>query len=160
MIFINGIKLNKKGGKSMKIEFYELGKVDEENLKFAVMASVYQEKWIYVREEQRETWEIPGGHRDVGEGIDDTAKRELFEETGAKEFNLSTICDYSIQDYSMNNSNDKSYGRLFFSQVREIGDLPISEIIEIMLFDGLPENLTYPELNSLMYKKKIGRAHV
>lgn len=155
MTFINGIKLNKKGGKSMKIEFYELGKVDEENLKFTVISSVYQGKWIYVRDKQRETWEIPGGHRDVGEGIDNTAKRELFEETGAIEFNLRPICDYSICDYSMNNSNDKSYGRLFFSQVREIGDLPISEIGEIMLFDGLPENLTYPELNWLMYKKAV-----
>ena len=93
------------------------------------------------------------GHRDIGEGIDNTAKRELFEETGAIEFNLRPICDYSICDYSMNNSNDKSYGRLFCSQVIEIGDLPISKISVIMLFDGLRENLTYPELNWLMYQK-------
>ncbi|APC41254.1 NUDIX hydrolase [Clostridium estertheticum] len=137
----------------MKVEFYELGKVDEESLKCAVISSVYKGKWIYVREEQSETWEIPGGHREIGESIVNTAKRELFEETGAKEFNLIPVCDYSICDFYMNNSNDKSYGRLFFSEVKEIGGLPISEICEIMMFDGLPENLTYPELNSLMYKK-------
>jgi len=92
-------------------------------------------------------------HRDIGESIDNTVKRELFEETGAKEFNLTPVCDYSICDYYMNNSYDKSYERLFFSEVGEIGDLPILEISEIMLFDGLPENLTYPELNSHMFKK-------
>ncbi|WAG64821.1 hypothetical protein LL037_20505 [Clostridium estertheticum] len=50
----------------MKVEFYELGKVDEESLKCAVISSVYKGKWIYVREEQSETWEIPGGHREIG----------------------------------------------------------------------------------------------
>jgi len=137
----------------MEIEFYELGKVDEENLICAVISSVYQGKWIYVREKHKETWEIPGGHRDVNESIINTAKRELFEETGAKEFNLTPVCDYSIRDYAMNNSYDKSYGRLFFSEVKEIGDLPVSEISEIMLFNELPENLTYPELNTLIYEK-------
>jgi len=44
----------------------------------------------------------------------------------------------------LNNSDEKSYGRLFFSEVTEIGALPMSEIIEVKLFDGLPENLTYP----------------
>ncbi|MGV8982607.1 NUDIX domain-containing protein [Clostridium sp.] len=137
----------------MEIEFYELGEVDEENLMCAVISSVYQGKCIYVKEKHKETWEIPGGHRDVDECIINTAKRELFEETGAKKFNLTPICDYSIRDYAMNNSYDKSYGRLFFSEVGEIGGLPVSEISEIMLFDGLPKNLTYPELNTLMYKK-------
>ncbi|MBZ9687399.1 NUDIX domain-containing protein [Clostridium estertheticum] len=139
----------------MEIEFYELGKFDEENLKFAVISAVYQGKWIYVRENQRNSWEIPGGHREIGESIEETARRELFEETGAKKFNLKPVCEYSIYNFSMNNSNEKSYGRLFFSEVEEIGDLPISEISEIKLFDGLPENLTYPELNSLMYKKTL-----
>ena len=137
----------------MEIEFYELGKIDEENLKFAVISSLYQGKWIYVRENQSTSWEIPGGHREIGENIEATARRELFEETGAKKFNIKPVCDYSICNFSMNNSNEKSYGRLFFSEVEELGDLPISEISEIKLFDRLPDNLTYPELNSLIYKK-------
>ena len=37
--------------------------------------------------------EFPGGHREKGETIDDTAKRELYEESGAIEFydNLSNV---------------------------------------------------------------------
>ncbi|MBU3143810.1 NUDIX domain-containing protein [Clostridium sp. CF012] len=139
----------------MEIEFYELGKIDEENLKFAVISALYQGKWIYVRENQSTSWEIPGGHREIGENIEATARRELFEETGAKKFNIKPVCEYSICNFSMDNSNEKSYGRLFFSEVEEIGDLPISEISEIKLFDRLPDNLTYPELNSLMYKKTL-----
>ena len=133
----------------MEIEFYELGKVDEENLKFAVISAVYQGKWIYVKHKQRKSWEIPGGHRETGESIENTAKRELFEETGAKKFNIIPVCDYSM------NVKGKLYGRLFVSEVSEIGDLPISEISEIKLFDGLPENLTYPEIQPLLYKKTL-----
>ena len=62
----------------MEVEFYDLGNVDKENLKFAVISSVYQGKWIYVRHKERETWETPGGHWEIGENIDNTAKRELF----------------------------------------------------------------------------------
>lgn len=137
----------KVGKKSMEIEFYELGKVDEEILKFAVISTVYQGKWIYVKHKQRKSWEIPGGRREAGESIENTAKRELFEETGAKKFKITPVYDYSM------NAKGKLYGRLFFSEVSEIGDLPISEISEIKLFDGLPENLTYPEIQPLLYKK-------
>lgn len=134
----------------MEVEFYDLGKVHKDNLKFAVISSVYQGKWIYVRHKERETCETPGGHLEIGESIDNTANRELFEETGAKEFTVKPICDYSVLDFKLNNSDEKSYGRLFFSEVTEIGALLMSEIIEVKLFDGLPENLTYPEIQPLL----------
>ncbi len=132
----------------MEIEFCDLGEVDEENLKFAVISTVYKGKWVYVRHKKRDTWEIPGGHREIGESIITTAKRELFEETGAKEFNIKAVCDYS-----MNDSNGKLFGRLFFSEINEIGELPNSEIGEVKLFDELPEKLTYPQIQPLLYKK-------
>jgi 8-oxo-dGTP diphosphatase len=134
----------------MEIEFYELGEVEEENLKFAVISTVYKGKWVYVRHKKRDTWEIPGGHREMSESIDYTAKRELFEETGAKEFNIKPVCDYS-----MNDSNGKLFGRLFFSEINEIGELPISEISEVKLFDELPEKLTYPLIQPFLYKKTL-----
>lgn len=50
---------------------------------------------MYIRHKDRKSWEIAGGHREQVETIDETAKRELFEETGAKEADLVPICDYS-----------------------------------------------------------------
>ena len=39
-----------------------------------------------------------GGHREHGELIIETAKRELFEETGCKVADLVPISDYSMDD--------------------------------------------------------------
>ncbi|MFR7445451.1 MAG: NUDIX domain-containing protein [Sellimonas intestinalis] len=43
-----------------------------------------------------ETYEVPGGHREAGETIDETARRELYEETGATDFDLFPVCVYSV----------------------------------------------------------------
>ncbi len=93
----------------MKIDFYNIGEIDDRNLKFAVIVSKFQDKWVFVRHRDRDTWEIPGGHRENGENIDETAKRELFEETGAEDFQIEPVCDYSVTRDSIT-----TYGRLFF----------------------------------------------
>ena len=132
----------------MKVNFYDIGKVDDTVLKFAVIVSMYEGKWIFVRHKKRDTWEIPGGHREIGENIDETAKRELFEETGAKNFQIESICNYSVT-----NNNITTYGRLYLSKVRELNMLPDFEIKEIKLFDELPDNLTYPKIQPYLYEK-------
>jgi len=81
----------------METKVYDLGTVSDEELKFAVIVSKYNDKFLYVRHKERETWEVPGGHREINERIDDTAKRELNEETGAVKFNIKPICDYSVK---------------------------------------------------------------
>jgi len=134
----------------MKIEFYEIGKIDDKELTFAVISTIYQGRWVYVRHKERKSWEIPGGHREIGETINNTAKRKLFEETGAKEFTLKPVCDYS-----MNDSNGKLLGRLFFCEISEMGILPTSEIEEVKLFDELPNNLTYPNIQPYLYEKTL-----
>lgn len=75
----------------MKIEFTEIGQVDDKELKFAVICAFFKGKWIFVKHKKRDTWEIPGGHREIGEDINDAAKRELFEESGAIDFELTPI---------------------------------------------------------------------
>ena len=44
-----------------------------------------------MRHKDRSTFEIPGGHIEDGEDYISCAKRELYEETGAKEFDLHFI---------------------------------------------------------------------
>ncbi|WP_274310291.1 NUDIX hydrolase [Solibacillus daqui] len=134
----------------MNIQFYDIGSVNEKDLIFAVISSIYKDKWLYVRHKERKSWEIPGGHRESGEQIIETAKRELFEETGCKIVDLVPICDYSMDD-----SVSKVFGRLYFAKLKEIGQLPISEIDVVRLFDNLPNNLTYLEIQPKLFEKTL-----
>jgi len=122
----------------MEVKFYEIGEVDDSLLKFAVIVSEYQGKWIYCKHKNRDTWEVPGGHREENEDVSDTARRELFEETGAKTFDIKPVCVYSVK------RNDESYGMLYYANVIELGDLPESEIEKIGFFPDVPNGLTYP----------------
>lgn len=133
----------------MKIEFYNIGSVKDKKLDFAVISAYYQGQWMYVRHYNRQSWETPGGHREPGEKIDETAKRELYEETGCKEIELSPICDYSMEDSA------KKYGRLYLARIKEIGQLPPSEIDEVKLFNNLPKSLTYSEIQPKLFEKTI-----
>lgn len=67
--------------KDMKVKFHET--VDDKLLKFAVIISKHNGKWVFCKHKERNTYEIPGGHREPNEPILETAKRELSEETGA-----------------------------------------------------------------------------
>ncbi|MGE7921531.1 NUDIX hydrolase [Viridibacillus sp. NPDC093762] len=134
----------------MRIQFYDIGLVNDKDLKFAVISTIYKGKWLYVRHKERKSWEIPGGHREPEELIIETAKRELFEETGCKVVDLVPISDYSMED-----SFNKVFGRLYFAKVKEIGQLPISEIDEVKLFDNLPNNLTYLEIQPKIFEKTL-----
>lgn len=137
----------------MKIGFYEIGEVDELNLKYAVICAAYKDKWVFVRHRDRKTWEIPGGRREVDEPIDHTALRELYEETGAVKQKMRAICDYSVTSEA-----EKNYGRLYYAEIQELGTLPESEIGEIRLFQDMPENLTYPLIQPYLFQRVIEEA--
>lgn len=139
----------------METKVYELGIVKDEELKFAVIVSKYKGKFVYARHKERETWETPGGHRELNEDINDTAARELREETGADKFTIRPICDY-LCDYSIERENvDKSYGRLYYAEIEKLGELPDLEIAEIALFESMPENLTYPEIQPVLFHRVL-----
>ena len=61
----------------VEVKFYD--NVADEFLKFAVIISKTDNKWVFCKHKERETYEIPGGHREPGESILETAKRELQE---------------------------------------------------------------------------------
>jgi 8-oxo-dGTP diphosphatase len=133
----------------MKFEFYQLDKVDQKHLEFAVISAIYKGKWVYVRHKDRTTWETAGGHRERGESIR-AAQRELFEETGCIDVELIPIYDYSLDD-----AVGKKYGRLYLGVIKEFAELPVSEIDEIRLFEDLPGNLTYPDIQPNLLKKAM-----
>lgn len=136
----------------LKVNFYDLNSIGDSKLKFAVIMTRYKDKWIFVKHKRRDTWEIPGGHREENENIEDAASRELFEETGAKKFKLTPVCIYSVYKSEMIDYIE-SFGQLFLSEVETIADLPDFEIGEIKLFDAMPKNLTYPLIQPFLFKK-------
>ncbi len=131
------------------VKFFD--SVDDSLLKFAVIMARYENGWLFCRHKQRTTWEIPGGHREPGEAIDDTARRELYEETGAIAFDLQKIGAYGVCA-----DDAVTCGMLYYADVRELSELPPEmEIGEIMATDELPENLTYPQIQPALYEKTI-----
>ena len=79
----------------LEVNFYE--RVDDKRLKFAVIISKTDNKWIFCKHKERDTYEIPGGHREENETIMETARRELMEETGAVNFHITPVCVYSVR---------------------------------------------------------------
>ena len=82
----------------VKVRFYD--KVDDRKLKFAVIAARTGGHWVFCKHRERDTLEMPGGHREPGEDILTTAKRELYEETGAVDLNragLRLLCHRAVE---------------------------------------------------------------
>ena len=122
------------------------GSVDDAELTYVVMGARYQGQWIFVRHRERQSWEMPAGHIEPGEGPDRAAVRELYEEAGVVHSALTVVSDYRVT-----HGGKSAYGRLYCAEVKELEFLPEHEIEEIKLSGELPSHLTYPEVQSLLF---------
>lgn len=136
----------------MVVKFYN--EIEDNLMKFAVIISRYKGKWVFCKHKARNTFEIPGGHREPGESIAETAKRELMEETGAYKFFIKPICVYSVTGKNkVNMSGKETFGMLFLADIFEFSESLTHEIELVKLFDELPENWTYPEIQPYLIRE-------
>ena len=149
-----------EAAKMLEVGFYD--QVSDELLKFAVIISKTEGKWIFCKHKERETYEVPGGHRELGEDIVETAKRELMEETGAVNFSIKPICIYSVKGKTRVNEivDDESFGMLFIADIFSFEEELNSEIGKILITDNLVDNWTYPQIQPKLLEEAKKRGYL
>ena len=136
----------------MEVKFYD--SINDELLKYAVIISKSNNKWVFCKHKERSTYEIPGGHREEKETIYETAVRELKEETGAIDFTIKEIGVYSVIK-----NNIETFGMLYYAEIYSFNDTLNSEMECILLLDNLPNNWTYPEIQPNLIEEYEKRKH-
>ena len=138
----------------IEVKFYD--EAADDLLKFAVIIARKDGKWIFCKHKERDTYELPGGHRERGETILEAARRELQEETGAVDFTMEPVCIYSVKGKTRVNQNaeEETYGMLYVADVFALSEIH-SEIEKIIVTDQLVDRWTYP----LNQPKLIAEAH-
>lgn len=137
-----------------KVNFYE--SINDELLKYAVIIAKTNGKLVFCKHKLRDTYEIPGGHREPNESIDETAKRELYEETGATEFSIKRICVYSVVRTD-GQAETETFGMLYFADITVFEKELHSEIEKILITDKLPERWTYPDIQPKLISEATRR---
>ena len=138
----------------LEVKFYD--SVDDFLLKFAVIVSQSNGKWVFCKHKERDTYEVPGGHREAGESILETAKRELQEETGAIRFDMKPLCVYSVTGKTrVNDTGEESFGLLCYAEIMEFATELHSEMEKIELLEELPEEWTYPLIQPKLIEKYL-----
>ncbi len=151
-----------KNMESIEVNFYE--NVDDKLLKFAVIVSKTNGKLVFCKHKERDTYEIPGGHRESGETIIEAAKRELMEETGATQFCITPVCVYSVKGKTRVNksSDDISFGMIFVADIASFEKELHSEIEKIMITNDLNNAFawTYPAIQPKLLEEVRRRGYL
>ncbi|MBI9102633.1 MAG: NUDIX domain-containing protein [Spirochaetales bacterium] len=131
-----------------------LDSVEDSLLKYMVIAARHKGRWVVVRLKGQETWCFPGGHREEGETMDEAAHRELFEETGAVNYNL-----HPLSVYGVDHGDHMSWGSIYTADINTFSPLPEEyEIEELAMVDEFPlDNARFPDIMPVLmdYLNKI-----
>ena len=145
----------------LEVDFYD--EADDKLLKFAVILAKTQEKWIFCKHKERDTYEVLGGHREKGEDILETARRELREETGAADFTIKPICAYSVRRKNSvtERVDEETFGMLFLADIFSFHELDkTSEMETILITDRLVDNWTYPLIQPKLLEEAKRRGYL
>ena len=92
-------------------------------LKYVVIILRDGDQVLWARHRRRSAWEIPGGH-------------------------LEPVCIYTVSRDGRQDS-----GLLYAASAGVQGPLPAFEMAETRWFSALPEELTYPEIQPLLWRQ-------
>jgi len=85
----------------------------------SIKGIILEDKKVWLRFNQRNEWELPGGKMDEGEQPEETCKREISEELG---FNVEVKNIIQAHLYTIKVSSDESRGVLVVSYLCELKD--------------------------------------
>lgn len=140
----------------MEVRFYDAAA--DELLRFAVIVAGSGGRWVFCRHRERDTFEVPGGHREPGETVRDAAERELREETGAADFTMEPVCVYSVTGRNrVNETGEETFGMLYAAEIRSFEPELHSEMAQVVLLDTLPEAWTYPLIQPKLIDEAVRR---
>lgn len=74
----------------------------------------YAGNWLLTKHKER-GWEFPGGKREVGESLEQTAAREVLEETGSVIGSLQFIGEYRVKEES-----SFFIKRIYFAEIEKL----------------------------------------
>lgn len=114
--------------------------------KYVVVMSKYHGRILLSRHRNRTTWETQGGHIEPGETPLEAARRELYEESGAVDFEIRPVFDYWAGD-----EHGSATGQVFAAEIYKLGPMPDSEMAEVRSFDRVPPNVTYPAITPELF---------
>ena len=133
-----------------------------DDINYVRMVTKYNGKFVLPFHNESQKWDWVGGHVEKDENPLDAAKRELFEETGAVDFDIFPVFDHEALNKDGTHFNN---GRTYFVVVREFSDLPDdSEMGKIGFFDKIPDGFRYSgdkEAHTEFFKRieKFASAH-
>ncbi len=144
--FIKNMIIKASESKIIPVKLFELNHILDSELTRVIIVSRYKDKWILCKHKEKGTWEVPGGHMEVGEDWLTAAKRELLEETGISNADIEKVCFYKIS----------TYGLICYAEVIDMGNNELfHEMDEVALFDELPNNMTYYDTHKMFVDEVI-----
>lgn len=121
--------------------------VGDDQITYTVIAARFQGQWLFCRRKDCSAWDIPWGYREIGESIEATARRKLYEIVGSSDADVRRIGVYRVSHGEV-----ITVGMLFFAEIKAMDRTSLnSEIGDICLFNALPDQLTYPSVQSYLY---------
>ncbi|RKU11561.1 hypothetical protein C6503_18425 [Candidatus Poribacteria bacterium] len=133
---------------------------DVGKIEFVNCVAYQQNQILFCKWRDNDIWVLPGGRVDPGETAEETAHRELLEETGATLKNLEVLCYIHCFMYNL-----EYWGIAYFGEIKELGTpSDLNEVSEAKLFSNFPENLSkqgpFANENRALYRAAIRRLSV